>query len=85
MLFNASCTTNILEGREPKWPKLFLPKSNKLKGKLLISFFIFDEEYKDLIPQINVQQKVTLYSFKFSILGLRQLKSLGMFPVKNFL
>ena len=82
-LCNASYTMNDLEAREPKWHKLFLPKSNKQQGRLLLSFYIFDDEHKDLIPQINIKQNVKLYSFEFNILGLRQLKPLGMIPVKK--
>lgn len=84
-LCNAAYTMNDIEGREPKWHKLFLPKSNKQQGRLLLSFYMFDEEHKDLIPQVNITQKVSLYSFEFNILGLRQLKPLGMLPVKNLL
>ena len=82
-LCNAAYTMNDIEGREPKWHKLFLPKSNKQQGRLLLSFYMFDEEHKDLIPQVNITQKVALYSFELNILGLRQLKPLGMLPVKK--
>ena len=82
-LCNSAYTLNDLEAREPKWHKLFLPKSNKQQGRILLSFYMFDDEHKDLIPKINIEQKLTMYNFEFNILGLRQLKPLGMIGIKK--
>ena len=54
---------------QPKWHNLFLPKSNKQQGQILLSFFIFDKtKYteNDLKPdnlrkRINFIPQVTLY------------------------
>ena len=82
-LNNSAYTINDAELREPKWHKLFLPKSNKQQGQILLSFYIFDEEHKHLINNINIQHKVTLYDFEINILGLRQLKPLGIIGIKK--
>ena len=82
-LCNSAYTLNDIESREPKWHKLFLPKSNKQQGQILLSFYIFDDEHKHLIPNIKIQQKVTMYDFEINILGLRQLKPLGLIEVKK--
>ena len=82
-LCNSAYTLNDTQSREPKWHKLFLPKSNKQQGQILLSFYVFDEEHKHLIPNINIQQKVVLYDFQINILGLRQLKPLGMIEIKK--
>ena len=76
---------------QPKWHNLFLPKSNKQQGQILLSFYLFERE-KYLPTQLNVDYlkerlnfipKVTLYNCEISILGLRQLKPLGMIEVKK--
>ena len=79
------------ETLQPKWHNLFLPKSNKQQGQILLSFYIFDQDnynrndltQKSLIEKLNYVPEVSLYSFEISILGLRQLKPLGMIEVKK--
>ena len=76
---------------EPKWHNLFLPKSNKQQGQILLSFYIFDQERynkkdldkKTLSEKLNYTPEVSLYNCEISILGLRQLKPLGMIEVKK--
>ena len=82
-LCNSAYTLNDIEAREPKWHKLFLPKSNKQQGQLLMSFYVFDNEHLNLIPQINIKQEVVPYNFEINILGLRQLKPLGIIGIKK--
>ena len=82
-LCNSSYTLNDVQVREPKWHKLFLPISNKQQGQILLSFFVFDEDHKHLIPNINIKQKLTLFDFQINILGLRQLKPLGIIGIKK--
>ena len=82
-LSNSAYTINDAELREPKWHKLFLPKSNKQQGQILLSFYIFDDEHRNLINNININHKVTLYDFELNILGLRQLKPLGVIGIKK--
>ena len=76
---------------EPKWHNLFLPKSNKQQGQILLSFYIFDQEKynrndlnkESLSKTLNFTPEVSLYNCEISILGLRQLKPLGMIEVKK--
>ena len=71
----------------PKWHNLFLPKSNKKQGQILMSFYIFDQSIQksgdELLKLINYKPKTTLYNFEISVLGLRELKPLGMIGVKK--
>ena len=69
--------------RQPKWHDLYLPKSNKQQGQILLSFYIFDKAHTKDIDTINYIPKVSLYNCEISILGLRQLKPLGMIEVKK--
>ena len=82
-LNNGAYTVNETTLREPKWHNLFLPKSNKQQGQILLSFYIFDSEHKHLINQIEFTPTVGFYNCEISILGLRQLKPLGMIEVKK--
>jgi len=82
-LCNGAYSINDTELREPKWHNLFLPKSNKQQGQILLSFYIFDQDKVGLIQNIDYIPKVSLYNCEISILGLRQLKPLGMIGVKK--
>jgi len=82
-LCNGAYMINSTDLREPKWHKLFLPKSNKQQGQILLSFYIFDSDKANLIDSIKYTPEVSLYNFEISILGLRQLKPLGMIAVKK--
>ena len=75
----------------PKWHNLFLPKSNKQQGQILLSFYIFesskyqesDLKLESLSKRIDYIPEVCLYNCEINILGLRQLKPLGMIEVKK--
>ena len=86
-LCNSHYSINKFELIKPKWHKLFLPKSNKQQGEVLMSFFIFDEQLglsgETLKQQIKYKPETTLYNFEISVLGLRQLKPLGLIAVKK--
>ena len=82
-LCNSSYTLNDTQQREPKWHKLFLPKSNKQQGQILLSFYIFDSKNEYLANNINTKPDITLYNFEINILGLRQLKPCGIISVKK--
>ena len=47
-LCNAAYAINDTNLRQPKWHNLFLPKSNKQQGQILLSFYIFDEAHTNL-------------------------------------
>jgi len=86
-LSNTHYSLNKFDIVKPKWHNLFLPKSNKKQGKILISFYIFDKTLgfsgEDLTNNINFKPMTTLYNFEISVLGLRQLKPLGLIEVKK--
>ena len=71
----------------PKWHSLFLPKSNKQQGQILISFYIFDLKKvghgEDFLKQIQIIPSTRLYNFEINVLGLRELKPLGLIEVKK--
>mgnify|MGYP002623964632 CR=1 FL=1 len=68
---------------KPKWHQLYLPKSNKPQGEILLSFYIFDQDNKDLSRKINPVPETESYSFEINILGLRDMKPLSMLPIKK--
>ena len=86
-LCNTHFCVNSFDLIKPKWHDLFLPKSNKKQGKVLISFYIFDqtvkERGKELHNKIKYLPKTMLYNFDINILGLRELKPLSLIPVKK--
>ena len=86
-LCNTHYSINKFELLKPKWHKLFLPKSNKQQGEVLLSFYIFDEALglsgDTLKQQIKYRPETTLYNFEINVLGLRQLKPLGLIAVKK--
>ena len=71
----------------PKWHKLYLPKSNKQQGEILISFYIFEKKNigfeDDLLKKIRMIPDTKLYNFEINVLGLRELKPLGLIEVKK--
>ena len=69
----------------PKWHQLYLKKSNKAQGQILMSFYIFeeDEEHKDLYKRIKIAPETELYNFEINTLGLRGLKPLSFIKVKK--
>ena len=69
----------------PKWHQLYLKKSNKAQGQILLSFYIFeeDEDHKDLYKRIKIKPETELYNFEINTLGLRGLKPLSFIKVKK--
>ena len=86
-LSNTHYSLNKFDILKPKWHNLFLPKSNKKQGQILLSFYIFDSKIEKKIPEIiesiNYKPETKLYHFEISVLGLRQLKPLGLIEVKK--
>ena len=72
-----------------KWHNLFLPKSNKQQGQILLSIYIFDENELDKkklrkkIKDIEYIPETQLYNCEICVLGLRELKPLGLLLLKN--
>ena len=69
----------------PKWHQLYLKKSNKAQGEILMSFYIFeeDEDHSDLYKRIKIKPETELYNFEINTLGLRGLKPLSFIKVKK--
>ena len=68
---------------KPKWHQLYLPKSNRPQGEILLSFYIFDQKNKNKFRSINPIPETVLYSLDINILGLRDIKPLSMMPIKK--
>ena len=68
---------------KPSWHQLYLPKSNRPQGEILLSFYIFDQEHKNMVREINPIPETVPYSFEINILGLRDIKPLAMLPIKK--
>ena len=86
-LCNTHFCVNRFEVIKPKWHDLFLPKSNKKQGRILMSFYIFDQTVKEtgeeLYKKIKFLPNTMLYNFDINVLGLRELKPLSLIPVKK--
>ena len=74
---------NSIENVRPKWQQLYLEKSNRAQGQVLISFNIFDEGHQSMAYQINIEPETVPYSVEINALGLRDLKPLSFLPVKK--
>ena len=82
-LCNAGYSLNNIELCTPKWHNLFLPKSNKRQGQILLSFYIFDQAHEKLKNDINFLPETQLYNCEICVLGLRELKPLGLIAIKK--
>ena len=82
-LCNAGYALNDTNLCTPKWHNLFLPKSNKQQGQILLSFYIFDEMNTKLKDSIQYLPETKLYNCEICVLGLRELKPLGLIAVKK--
>jgi hypothetical protein len=68
---------------KPEWHQLYLPKSNSPQGEILLSFYIFDKDHKDIYKGINPIPETVPYTFEINILGLRDIKPLTILPIKK--
>ena len=68
---------------KPKWEQLYLKKSNKEQGQILLSFYIYDQEHRDDYKKLNIEPETTLYNFEINALGLRSLKPLSFIKIKK--
>ena len=74
---------NNVKNIRPKWKQLYLEKSNRPQGQILISFYILDEENNHLTNQINISPEMEFYNVEINALGLRELKPLNFIKVKK--
>ena len=82
-LCSAGYTINDTNLCTPKWHNLFLPKSNKKQGQVLLSFYIFDKDHENSKKDIKYLPETQLYNCEICVLGLRELKPLGLIAVKK--
>ena len=82
-LSESAYTLNDTALVRPKWHNLFLPKSNKMQGQIMLSFYIFEEGKEEMKDKINFLPETIPYTCEINILGLRQLKPLSVLPVKK--
>ena len=68
---------------KPKWEQLYLKKSNRAQGQILLSFYIYDEEHKNDYHKLNIEPETTPYNFEINALGLRSLKPLSLIKIKK--
>ena len=68
---------------KPKWEQLYLKKSNKAQGQILLSFYIYDEEHINDYKNLIIEPETTPYNFEINALGLRSLKPLSFIKIKK--
>ena len=68
---------------KPKWEQLYLKKSNRPQGQILISFYIFDNEHREQIRNIKIEPETINFNFEINALGLRSLKPLSFIKIKK--
>ena len=74
---------NQIQRIKPKWEQLYLKKSNRAQGQILLSFFILDNEHRDLMRNIQIEPETIDYNVEINALGLRDLKPLSFIKIKK--
>ena len=68
---------------KPKWHQLYLKKSNRAQGQILLSFFIFDNEHREEMKKIKIEPETIPFNVEINTLGLRDLKPLSFIKIKK--
>ena len=68
---------------KPKWEQLYLKKSNRAQGQILLSFYIFDNEHREELRRIQIEPETVEFNFEINALGLRSLKPLSFIKIKK--
>ena len=68
---------------KPKWNQLYLKKSNRAQGQILLSFYIFDNEHRDDLRKIQIEPETVEFNVEINALGLRSLKPLSFIKIKK--
>jgi hypothetical protein len=72
---------------KPKWHECRLKSGAPVSGEILVSFSIVDADfnYKKTLKYMNLMETVDFneYKIELNILGLRNLQSMGILPVKK--
>jgi hypothetical protein len=68
---------------KPKWNQLYLKKSNRAQGQILLSFYIFDNEHREDLKKIKIEPETIPFNVEINVLGLRNLKPLNFIKIKK--
>ena len=68
---------------KPKWQQLYLQKSNRAQGQILLSFYIFDNDHREEMKKIQIEPETTPFNVEINALGLRDLKPLSFIKIKK--
>ena len=82
-LSDSNYSYNSAKNIKPKWEQLYLKKSNRAQGQILISFYIFDNEHRDQMKGIKIEPETIEFNFEINALGLRSLKPLSFIKIKK--
>ena len=82
-LTDTNYSYNVFKKIKPKWHQLFLKKSNRAQGQILLSFFIFDNEHRNEIKKIQIEPETIPFNVEINALGLRDLKPLSFIKIKK--
>ena len=82
-LIDTNYSYNSVKKTKPKWEQLYLKKSNRAQGQILLSFFILDSEHRSEINKIQIEPETVPFNVEINALGLRDLKPLSFIKVKK--
>ena len=82
-LQDSNYSYNSPKNIKPKWEQLYLKKSNRAQGQILLSFYIFDNEHREQLNKINIEPETLPFNFEINALGLRSLKPLSFIKIKK--
>ena len=94
-LSETSYKINSIDNIDPKWHQFRLCNSDRPQGKVLLSFYILEnnnsnsksrDQFKmlnDKIANIKLCPDMDLYNFSINVVGLRKLEPLGILPVRR--
>ena len=82
-LQDTSYKYNSPANKKPQWQQLYLKKSNKAQGQVLLSFYIFDDEHREQKDKIKIEPETLPFNFEITALGLRDLKPLSFIKIKK--
>ena len=82
-LTDTSYSYNSPKKIKPKWNQLYLKKSNRAQGQILLSFYIFDNEHRDDLKKIKIEPETVEFNVEINALGLRSLKPLSFIKIKK--
>ena len=82
-LTDTSNSFNSSAKLKPKWEQLYLKKSSRAQGQILLSFYIFDSEHAGQIKNLQIEPETFPFNVEINALGLRNLKPLSFIKIKK--